>query len=994
MTRCLKTLLFTLFILHHLSSIAQHPVWRQYTTADGLPSNEVYGMLQDSRGFMWFTTNLGICRFNGYEFQRPIDTSAYAGNEAYRMAEDAEGNIWFNRLDASIWLVKNDTVRPWKYNYIIERLHKKFVNLGSLVVDKSGTAWIQLPTLGILVVHPDGRYRLLTSDDGSFIFTEVENEVVFSTIAQEYPKLWKKRSNHFFPLRFFHWQQGELRLAVESNVDLQQRKRSAASGSWRLRNGDVILNDMQTFFLYRNNKMIAQWTCGVVVNDIYEDRDGSLLLSSLGAQTWGLLRFQSVEHFRRNQYTVLLPGHSVSQSLRDREGGWWVVTADVGIFYCKNPEIQLFDQSSGLNSNIVQSITSDGKETIYTSLRPKGIYAIRTASETVNPLPVPASWRHSTNSMVRFDTLTGRLWYNPDLCFYERGKWTGIEYRNAEIQGNFPVDAKKITVSKSSTLWWSGAFVDFFSIDPIAGSINRYTDKISKNLRTHASAQDFDGNVWVATDRKGLQLWRNGRYEPLPFHHPALRHSVRLIEILPDSTLVLSLRGYGLLLRNRNGQFTHLTTDDGLSTNWLSQLDITPDGVIYASSNAGLNILRHTANGGWKVEIISTRNGLPSDQVNDVAWLGAELWVATDMGIARFRKKPVPVPMPAPQLENILINGSPVAFSDHLHLQYWQNNLALRYFALHYCSDGNILYRYRLLGADTNFIRTRSREVNFLRLGPGNYGFEIQAQTEEGDWSAPVRCFFKIQPPWWQTGWFRLVIAAFLTLVCLFFYRRHLRIIRQEADERENIRELEAAALRAQMNPHFIFNCLQAIQSFIARNERDAAVRYLARFAKLIRLTLHGSVDGRHTLAEEMSMLENYLFLEQMRFKGSLSFDIQTAPGVDPESVSLPPMLVQPFVENAIIHGLRDRENGHVDIAFGLRNGSLEVTVSDNGMGFADTSATETPKKPYNSLGMMLTQKRLDVLAGAVKIERETLEDVEGKVAGARVRFEVPVETI
>ena len=199
------------------------------------------------------------------------------------------------------------------------------------------------------------------------------------------------------------------------------------------------------------------------------------------------------------------------------------------------------------------------------------------------------------------------------------------------------------------------------------------------------------------------------------------------------------------------------------------------------------------------------------------------------------------------------------------------------------------------------------------------------------------------------------------------------------------------------MNPHFIFNCLQAIQSFIARNERDVATSYLARFAKLIRLTLHGSVDGRHSLNEEIAMLENYLLLEQMRFKGHFEFVIRTSEVLDPDDISLPPLLVQPYVENALIHGLEGRETGgRVEIVFTQKQDVLEVTVMDNGKGFSEKEKAVFDKRPHNSVGMMLTQKRLDLLAGAGKnatehFRRDTLFDENSMVAGVRIRFEVPV---
>jgi sensor histidine kinase YesM len=182
------------------------------------------------------------------------------------------------------------------------------------------------------------------------------------------------------------------------------------------------------------------------------------------------------------------------------------------------------------------------------------------------------------------------------------------------------------------------------------------------------------------------------------------------------------------------------------------------------------------------------------------------------------------------------------------------------------------------------------------------------------------------------------------------------------------------------------------------RNDRDEAVKYLARFAKLVRLALHGSVDGRHSLTEEMSMLENYLYLEQLRFGDKFNFHIHAASGLDPEEITLPPLLVQPFVENALLHGLEGKENGgYVEVFFRKKGDRLEVSVTDNGKGFShEENIASKTTLTHKSVGMMLTQKRLDLLerkgkSSEERLVRETIRDENGTVTGARVRIWIPL---
>lgn len=173
------------------------------------------------------------------------------------------------------------------------------------------------------------------------------------------------------------------------------------------------------------------------------------------------------------------------------------------------------------------------------------------------------------------------------------------------------------------------------------------------------------------------------------------------------------------------------------------------------------------------------------------------------------------------------------------------------------------------------------------------------------------------------------------------------------------ISKLERSALQAQMNPHFIFNCLNSIQNYIMRNDKDVAMDYLGRFATLIRQYLHASTKDLVTLDDEISMLTNYLHLEQMRFNQSFEYHFQIDKIIDPTEISLPPLLIQPFVENAILHGMTSITNGgQINIGISKKENQLHITIKDNGKGF-DKNKNSGMRK---SLGISITQKRLQYI--------------------------------
>ncbi len=978
-----KTRLLLLLVFGSVMTSAQQLSWRNYTTAQGLPGNIVYDSMEDSKGYMWFVTNQGICRFNGYEFIQPADTSALKGSEAFMPTEDANGRIWFARLDASVWFIENDTVRAWKYNTVTAPYRQKFRPIEQLCVSQDQTVWMALNGCGLLSVNKKGDLRVIAdSSSNSFIFTEVSKKILYSSNVM-FPNVVAPDSMY---MNIVRWKNGNRTTLGKLMIRLPFTEKYR--GIWALRNGGLLCSSQVTFCLFHDDRLVWRSPAPMLVEKAAETDAGEILIASHIGPNCGLFYFASREHLRKGIYKNLLPGHFVTDFWCDRAGGWWATTHHAGVFYCKNPGIDVFNTISGLPSNDVVCLTKDGQKTLFAGLRPVDIIALDRSKGTPKLMLHPPLLTREVQAIF-FDSLQQRLWCSDLLCFLEEGKWNSIishdklSGRRGETQG------KKITPDPSGQMLWTSASSGFYRVDVLKTEADLIGRSIQSSLRTFSVTPDSEGNVWVTTE-KGLRLWRNGQYELPPFDHPALHFQPRDLICLPDGGMAISLRATGVLFRDKQGKFAHFTKRDGLTSDFITKLYSSPDGSVFACSSAGLNHFKPQADGSWRIETISIKQGLPSNQVNDVITFPGEIWMATDQGLVRLHDFPKPYPMPAPVLEKLLINNKPGVFQRELRLAFNKNNLFIRFFSLHYRSDGNIPYRYRLLGADTTFVYSNNREVNFANLSPGTYAFEVQAQNENGIWSEPTRWTFEIRPAWWQTGWFFALMALFLVGGLAFWYRNRLLKTHRDAAIRDKIRDLESAALRAQMNPHFIFNCLNSIQHFITENDPALATRYLSRFARLVRLALHGSVDGRHSLKEETEMLENYLALEQLRFRGKFTYEVKCDPELDPDDIFLPPMLVQPFVENALLHGMKNKtEGGRISIVFSQKEGALIATVVDNGPGI-DSDGADHPVTGHKSVGMTLTQRRLEILAGQQALLRENILAADGTVQGMRVVLHVP----
>lgn len=327
---------------------------------------------------------------------------------------------------------------------------------------------------------------------------------------------------------------------------------------------------------------------------------------------------------------------------------------------------------------------------------------------------------------------------------------------------------------------------------------------------------------------------------------------------------------------------------------------------------------------------------------------------------------------------------------------FGENNLTFQFSSLNFRTAEQTHYRYRLHNA-APWQASTDHILRFFSLGEGSYRLEIQAQNEEGTWGSPFVLPFAIRPPFYRSWWFIGGLALMLAGGGFLLFRHRLKEVQKEASFKAQIASLERSALQAQMNPHFIFNCLNSIQNFILQNEKQQATQYLATFARLVRDTLDASVEGKVALEDEVRMLENYLSLERMRFKNKFSYEVAVAEGTDAFDLEMPPLLIQPFVENAVLHGMKNADGkGFIKVSFEEKDGFLLATIDDNGPGLATASESKPLSSPaHKSVGMGITQKRLALLndQGADSFQITQLMDEAGKVSGTRVTLRVRLNT-
>jgi LytS/YehU family sensor histidine kinase len=312
-------------------------------------------------------------------------------------------------------------------------------------------------------------------------------------------------------------------------------------------------------------------------------------------------------------------------------------------------------------------------------------------------------------------------------------------------------------------------------------------------------------------------------------------------------------------------------------------------------------------------------------------------------------------------------------------------------------------YAYKMDGIDRDWIYSDRRYLSYSGIPPGKYLLHIKAINGTGVMSNEISLRIIIHPPFWKTWWFiATCIVAGIALIVVVFRYRVTQIKREErlkTDFNKKMAEVEMKALRAQMNPHFLFNCLNSINRYIVINDTVKASSYLTKFSKLIRLILDNSSSDTTTLDSEITLLKLYIEMESMRFDGKFTFSIDIDTTLRVDTVIIPTMIIQPYVENAIWHGLLNKgDSGQLMLKFidkGLHE--LEVIIEDNGVGREKAKELKRKNSLKNkSFGMQITNDRIKVLNqlydAAAHVKIKDLINKDGTPAGTRVILHIPYD--
>lgn len=938
--------LFALLLLASNLSHAQNTFLKHFTTRDGLPSNNCYYTIQDRYGYIWIASDAGVSRFDGKMFENFSVDDGLPDNQIIQLNEDKAGRIWFSALNGQLSYFYNGKI----YNEHNDKLLKVLKFSGVIVSffeDSRGTIWFG--TNKNMLAKWDG--KSLTKYSSSDHNHQYINSFVYEDKAGQ---IWAYSAHC-------------LRVYNGKKFTVVSHKISPISYKTAVNLPDHTMSFLDKNGLNFKNGYIQKMTLKV---DQVLLNDNPGYYHAVNTKELWMSTSSGVFHLKEGEKTSrYLQGIITNQVIGDDQHNMWFTTAN-GIYMLPKKEnrVYLTDVSHGLSNNQVKSLTKDRNQKLWLGLSDGMINSFQYPGGKVTEISLPDKKKYRTIKQLNFNHSANALLFASDNGFgvleHPATKAQRIGY--LQESNNLGFVLKSFSTSKNNHLALSlssGVVVlkepfrnlSFTSFDYQEG-LNYFS---GRSYHVYYDPQD---NLWFS-NINGLSEW-NGKHLNTPYKQDQLlTKRINNIAQAADGTTVLATDGYGLLFYKNNRLLKQLTLKEGLSNNICKKLFI-QDNTVWVITNSGINKVNLLD---YRISSFEYTSSLLANDVNDLYIAADTAYFATNSGMVYFPVSPAITHKNAPKVLVSSIICDKTVMNPHItnfSLGPADHTIMFYYSAIDF-ENKNILYRYRLK-ADNNWTETRNRRLEFSSLEPGKYTFELCAKTINSDWSKPISVSFSLGEYFWQSTYFIILLLILVSFSC---YKIAVVVTRQQKNKeqqqllyRNKILMLEQRALQAMMNPHFVFNVMNSIQHYINTKDTSSANKILTGFARLIRKNLDICTRSFITLEEEIEYLTLYLNLEKKRFGDKLNFRIHIDHGIDMDDTLIPSMLLQPYVENAIWHGLMPlEERGDIDIVVTrTENACLLIKIIDNGVGIDNSMRVK--KEDHDSKGMSLTQERINLI--------------------------------
>jgi ligand-binding sensor domain-containing protein len=955
----LKTGLLFCTLVFCLDLHSQDFSYTRYDIKDGLAGSSVFCAAQDKEGFMWFGTESGLSRFDGIHFKNFTAEDGLPDNEIIGLFCDSKGRIWMMPFRNSICYYYKGKLHTQQTDPLLSKFQLTS-NLFFIAEDKSGNlAFAELSRIHLL---KDTSISTITVTSN---FTVAAMGIDSSGKIQVYisPGLFHIKDDKLVPSNHKKkiYNIGEIALGKTFFVG----RRSLAPHT------HTDFGKFNLTFSKTDSGHLFKATPGHINFSILSD---SLFADNTnnGAMIYNCNNAVYREHH--------LPGKSVSSVFLDNEKNLWFCTQREGVYKLNSPFV-LGHRFIGNNKQLSVHSLCWYKGNLWVGTEDGYVFTFDpvTGSAVIPPKTSDSMSGASNVTKVLLEIKT------TDLLIGRQKQIQALSGLSNAQTGSLkdirPAYENNVLVSTSNGVWLMDVLT--FKVGETIWNGRATTAHYSGGLFYIGT---LDG-LYIVTKQK--EIYFAGNDDPL------LKSKIAAIRESPDGTLWIATNDRGIIKYKNRKVLAHITTEQGLSSN-ICRCLFSRDNQLWAGTDKGLHKIE-TETYAYTITKYTAADGLVSDFINCVYADDSLVYVGTPEGISYFDDKKISHQTPCIlRLTDIAVSGGSIApGSRHFSLERRSNNIRFEYAGISYRSGGEISYRYKLSGLDTSWRITKENFLSYPILSPGDYVMELQAINKFGIESEIISIPFSIKKFWWEEIWMQIFGIIFFLFIAGIVVNWRIRQVRLREKEKNLLREKislqEQMALKAQMNPHFIFNSLNSIQHYVLDKDIVGANKYIAGFSRLIRLTLDNSSKPEISIEEEIKYLSQYLEMEKMRTDNKFNYSIHVPEEIFNNGHSISPMILQPFIENSIRHGLRYRNdsNGHIKIEVSQYEKGLKYLIEDNGVGRFIAGAFKS-KNPieYQSKGISLTEQRINSMNinRKEKIEIEITDvEYEGTIKGTRV---------
>ncbi len=1036
-------------------------LFKNLSVREGLSQSTVNALLQDKEGFIWIGTSDGLNRYDGNRFihfkNNPRNTNSLSSPVVLCMLEDEDGILWlgtdggglvrFDKYSNDFKIYLNDSAKTGSItNNKVWGLCK--VNQDILAVCTFGG--------GILLFNvKTGIFKPIKEKDLSLKHAD---QYTSKVVCYNRKLLCYGTRNGF---KTYDLENGTTTVYRHDSLRINSLPDNKIQSVYLDKQNRIWIGtfegyvcefrpEYKDFISFKPEISKSAKADYKAINCFLDADDGYLWFGTLGQGMYRYDRSRKTSEWVVTDTSIFprMKDQNILCIMQDRSGILWAGTTSEGLIYY-HPEFGNFRKfhqpvNLKLSNRNIYSIYRDRNRSLWVGTNGGGVtnfdqhlrLNFQYNAESKNP-----EHRLDNNNIWAINgDMKGRIWIasmgGGIIILDQLGrKVKHITQQTGDTSGLQTNNTWSLTMDQEH-VWISTQTGGVNRLELINNKIINYKknpDGTGLNARTvYTTKYDSKGNIMFGTKEGGLNILDIKTGKISYFIHnekdtcSISNNDVYCLLVVNDSLIWCGTNGGGLnLFLRKKSRFISITENEGLPNNVVYSMQADKKGDIWISTNKGLTHIilppgfyKSAYEGVILPPVLrnyTVLDGIPSNEFNQGASFQDEdgfVYFGSIDGLTIFdpgkllvNRYHAPVSITSFRVfEKSLPLDTGIAYKKQITLPYDQNYISFEFAVLNYLLPEKNTYSVKMEGLNPDWIYTGSRSyASYTNLEPGQYVFRVRGYNNDGILSQQEAAFYiTITPPFWKTFWFKTTILLFVILVFFLIYLLRERQIRKEEQKKSAfniaIAQIEMKALRAQMNPHFIFNCLNSINNYINKQDSKTATDYLARFSRLIRLVFENSMSSMVSLYSDLEALELYIQLEQLRFGNKLEYVISIEPGLETEKVLVPPLLIQPFVENAILHGLMHADHaGKISIGISTTKNDLIIIVKDNGIGRAKAAGIKPVSgRSHKSLGLKVTNERIELLKqsgkGDTKITYFDLLSEEGIALGTRVEIVLPLE--